>query len=306
MGEHPRARGENTPGQAPARNPRGNIPAHAGKTATDGEFPHATREHPRARGENGLLDEAGAGNGGTSPRTRGKLPACPPPRQGLGNIPAHAGKTAYCSSVMFSPAEHPRARGENLSGTRLFFEAEGTSPRTRGKQPGNIQPPPRSRNIPAHAGKTGYSIGEGSAAGEHPRARGENAYALLENNGASGTSPRTRGKRIQHQSQNPRLRNIPAHAGKTRSVVHQGRNGAEHPRARGENAFSKVLVIGFSGTSPRTRGKRKNSLPCTKIFRNIPAHAGKTLPLREVVIGFAEHPRARGENKHIIEDTPER
>ena len=94
MGEHPRARGENTPGQAPARNPRGNIPAHAGKTATDGEFPHATREHPRARGENGLLDEAGAGNGGTSPRTRGKLQYTPVVLGHNGNIPAHAGKTA--------------------------------------------------------------------------------------------------------------------------------------------------------------------------------------------------------------------
>ena len=133
-----------------------NIPAHAGKT--DPQLPHRahTQEHPRARGEN--LDGVAStfGEAGTSPRTRGKLHNPSLGHLCRGNIPAHAGKTPPTNQAGGSCQEHPRARGENGSMACLGRLMGGTSPRTRGKPRQAASPNLRTRNIPAHAGKTCY------------------------------------------------------------------------------------------------------------------------------------------------------
>ena len=71
-----------------------NIPAHAGKTSINLRSPRQLKEHPRARGENSLVILRANMWGGTSPRTRGKLLHWGYRGWGLGNIPAHAGKTS--------------------------------------------------------------------------------------------------------------------------------------------------------------------------------------------------------------------
>ena len=134
------------------------------------------------------------------------------------------------------------------------------------------------RNIPAHAGKTWAEMGVGMSFPEHPRARGENAVATTGKITFYGTSPRTRGK-LKHQSDTwLRVRNIPAHAGKTRVVSVTIGNIQEHPRARGENASEPGTLAFANGTSPRTRGKPNLRIQPKPHLRNIPAHAGKTLP----------------------------
>jgi len=138
--------------------------------------------------------------------------------------------------------EHPRARGENDLLLKHFWREEGTSPRTRGKQPYFYRTRKVGGNIPAHAGKTtGSSPGYGSM-GEHPRARGENLGFVNIPRGDAGTSPRTRGKLAFFQDFYRNRRNIPAHAGKT--VTEQQRNSElrEHPRARGENNNCQPLI----------------------------------------------------------------
>ena len=74
------------------------------------------------------------------------------------------------------------------------------------------------RNIPAHAGKTNTVIRNGSYLPEHPRARGENVYAHLDEDGTPW--------------------NIPAHAGKTSTASGANSPPLEHPRARGENVLA--------------------------------------------------------------------
>ena len=70
-----------------------------------------------------------------------------------------------------------------------------------------------------------------------------------------GSSPLTRGKphargRVRHPG-----RLIPAHAGKThRRDLHE-REGAAHPRSRGENDLSGDIILAEEGSSPLTRGK---------------------------------------------------
>ena len=233
---------------------------------------------------------------GTSPRTRGKqlnVPNITPSRR---NIPAHAGKTLQLRPRGERAAEHPRARGENVSIAEPFSRGNGTSPRTRGKQKSVIHSNADLRNIPAHAGKTptfDYPHGRTS---EHPRARGENIERPLQPLGSLGTSPRTRGKRDNRFLRRCTGRNIPAHAGKTVTYFSGRRTTKEHPRARGENLLRILISQPDAGTSPRTRGKQHKHQISSKLHRNIPAHAGKTWGWRCRFPWCAEHPRARGEN----------
>ena len=93
-------------------------------------------------------------------------------------------------------------------------------------------------------------------------------------------------------------RNIPAYAGKTSPRGQQPDYETEHPRVCGENAFFKVLVIGFRGTSPRMRGKHAQERMGESAFRNIPAYAGKTGGTVFTIVHGQEHPRVCGENRH--------
>ena len=131
--EHPRARGENQCEFRHSHQAIRNIPAHAGKTCS---FAFASRrgtEHTRARGENPRTASVHWSASGTSPRTRGKLMEVARKIAPDRNIPAHAGKTPGQHRSIGQPAEHPRARGENLQERMEDATMLGTSPRTRGK-----------------------------------------------------------------------------------------------------------------------------------------------------------------------------
>ena len=69
---------------------------------------------------------------------------------------------------------------------------------------------------------------------------------------------------------------IPAHAGKTTSIVPRGTTVRAHPRSRGENLVQFAEQAVNAGSSPLTRGKPcaiGSGLACRGL---IPAHAGKT------------------------------
>ena len=74
-----------------------------------------------------------------------------------------------------------------------------------------------SRLIPAHAGKT---VGDHLAqliVAAHPRSRGENSTEGVSMSAVTGSSPLTRGKRLDGVYRALSYRLIPAHAGKTAS-----------------------------------------------------------------------------------------
>ena len=151
------------------------------------------------------------------------------------NIPAHAGKTYRLCYLSIELSEHPRTRGENPT------------------------PPPtgvgRARNIPAHAGKTTPKRGCTPQSTEHPRTRGENGHRFFVAKMHAGTSPHTRGKPQSASLRDLWIRNIPAHAGKTRASKSVLVIEKEHPRTRGENATVFSYDRSAEGTSPHTRGK---------------------------------------------------
>ena len=176
---HPRSRGENSGsssrvstnvGSSPLTRgklrPRGLgwsalglIPAHAGKTTYEGSVTFPRAAHPRSRGENALCC-AGVGEyPGSSPLTRGKHVQ---ESRGLAPsrlIPAHAGKTSGCKTVIARSPAHPRSRGENQSVSRRCGPATGSSPLTRGKPISVDEMSGVTGLIPAHAGKTRRTSG---------------------------------------------------------------------------------------------------------------------------------------------------
>ena len=193
----------------------GNIPAHAGKTPAPTHQSAGTREHPRSRGENGVASVASLLQQGTSPLTRGKLWLVRGSCRFGGNIPAHAGKTHNRSEYVPLCPEHPRSRGENGWPVWCGHGLAGTSPLTRGKRGQQGQSWWAPWNIPAHAGKTATHLVFPLRTREHPRSRGENGEVQVTNPHLPGTSPLTRGKPSNTLIRLIRLRNIPAHAGKT-------------------------------------------------------------------------------------------
>ena len=109
-----------------------------------------------------------------------------------------------------------------------------------------------------------------------------------------------RGKRIYGPRCKPRLRNIPAYAGKTIRLAACHCVRWEHPRVCGENSCYLLSGIASIGTSPRMRGKREWCNQEAVGERNIPAYAGKTCLRFLITAQPPEHPRVCGENNDSL------
>ena len=153
----------------------------------------------------------------------------------------------------------------------------GSSPRGRGKPPGYSP------------GKDIYQA--------HPRVGGENRDRRRYRDRSAGSSPRGRGKRSTEGEGRRRDRLIPAWAGKTASTPRAGTSPAAHPRVGGENSTTPGRRLAETGSSPRGRGKRRNSATPNVRWGLIPAWAGKTYPKCPRPIGGRAHPRVGGENQ---------
>ena len=277
---HPRSRGENEkvtgerypyPGSSPLTRGKPSglwsvdntlrlIPAHAGKTATSGEFVERVKAHPRSRGENGRGHWRGSPFRGSSPLTRGKHDGHVLGGVHDGLIPAHAGKTGRTPTRAKSSTAHPRSRGENR-GSRIYRPCYvGSSPLTRGKLAAELGLRRGEGLIPAHAGKTRELVNHAPYRWAHPRSRGENHLARARRFAGRGSSPLTRGKRGHTACRCSFLGLIPAHAGKTNDPETGTEYGRAHPRSRGENLVTTGSYDGNLGSSPLTRGK--HDYPC--------------------------------------------
>ena len=153
LGSSPLTRGKLAQGRDRARD-AGLIPAHAGKTRVWGPRRRSPLAHPRSRGENTEADEDSRALWGSSPLTRGKPLSNRCHWDGVGLIPAHAGKTRSLSCPFDVVRAHPRSRGENCMTTMRTQTPMGSSPLTRGKHGGELGVGRGGGLIPAHAGKT--------------------------------------------------------------------------------------------------------------------------------------------------------
>ena len=191
-------------------------------------------------------------------------------------IPAHAGKTWPPPSQSGTPRAHPRSRGENAFIISVLKARGGSSPLTRGKHRQILADVISEGLIPAHAGKTPRGWSRTATCRAHPRSRGENTAPVGTRAKRTGSSPLTRGKLGAGGGAQGDGRLIPAHAGKTSSLMRAISVVRAHPRSRGENPPKSWSARKSKGSSPLTRGKPYAGVKAPAGWRLIPAHAGKT------------------------------
>ena len=186
--------------------------------------------------------------------------------------------------------------GENRGGLPTPGRRAGSSPRVRGKRADRERLEALAGLIPACAGKTLTSTCLTSSLRAHPRVCGENPLLFIESFQHTGSSPRVRGKR--RSSRPPRGLDglIPACAGKTWLAGKKRHEKGAHPRVCGENYMNRLTDVQDTGSSPRVRGKRRQTRPSVRRVRLIPACAGKTWTSYLVICLAPAHPRVCGEN----------
>ena len=294
--DHPRIRGEHVTPSSLRPSPSGSsphtrgarhaehafdrrdgiIPAYAGSTHCRCQFPASHRDHPRIRGEHRKYQQDKAWRSGSSPHTRGARRR----RRTIGTfrriIPAYAGSTTQQQTVRLDIPDHPRIRGEHQHDVETSSSHTGSSPHTRGALPSVEAGAADLGIIPAYAGSTSRAPASCRRSWDHPRIRGEHVWAFLASVLMLGSSPHTRGARVENRPGLRRGRIIPAYAGSTVSAG-RGRVGAsDHPRIRGEHDPEAPLARIDAGSSPHTRGARS---------------PGASPPLE-----LRDHPRIRGEH----------
>ena len=251
--------------------------------------------HPRVGGENSPPRNSRRGVGGSSPRGRGKLADQGLSLDGLGLIPAWAGKTSPVCSSTPPPRAHPRVGGENVEVVERIADRVGSSPRGRGKPYKSISDVSHPRLIPAWAGKTGRRSTRGVRRGAHPRVGGENIGLNAGWERLEGSSPRGRGKPSVSGDGHWFVRLIPAWAGKTQRLNRRATQPQAHPRVGGENARWDTYTWRGVGSSPRGRGKRPAPARRGQGDGLIPAWAGKTAFTRRLACSTrGSSPRGRG------------
>ena len=272
------------------------IPAYAGSTASPHSGPCEDWDHPRIRGEHVDPITIGIGQWGSSPHTRGALGLwsirCPSARI----IPAYAGSTGVPSATACLAADHPRIRGEHDCSIYFTNFPTGSSPHTRGAPQRREVTHDQQRIIPAYAGSTARRRPHPRSPWDHPRIRGEHPRAPVTTVHGAGSSPHTRGARVQVRVLHIAGGIIPAYAGSTAMTSANITIQGDHPRIRGEHVSATWPPDPSRGSSPHTRG-------ALIIFRSIaafegiiPAYAGSTLHRRRLHRPRQDHPRIRGEH----------
>ena len=110
-----------------------------------------------------------------------------------------------------------------------------------------------------------------------------------------GSSPLSRGILRALMGKWSRRRIIPALAGNTMTYGGPARRCRDHPRSRGEYAFSRYRKPGFTGSSPLSRGIHQHPQGQRLVRRIIPALAGNTTGRGRIFAKPWDHPRSRGE-----------
>ena len=172
--------------------------------------------------------------------------------------------------------DHPRTRGVYPYYNKLYLSEKGSSPHTRGLRydGGNVMV--QVRIIPAHAGFTDVLRWSELEVTDHPRTRGVYATRTVFLAFSIGSSPHTRGLRLDLFKIRRCRRIIPAHAGFTGCFYCGFPSRADHPRTRGVYPAPVGDFSHHTGSSPHTRGLRGRVIGVTRPGRIIPAHAGFT------------------------------
>ena len=131
---------------------------------------------------------------------------------------------------------------------------------------------------------------------DHPRIRGEHGSTARMSGFRVGSSPHTRGARLDVPVNLGVCGIIPAYAGSTACATSVLRLSLDHPRIRGEHPVSPGVPAVTTGSSPHTRGALHRDGIDVHPVRIIPAYAGSTSARWERSSSTKDHPRIRGEH----------
>ncbi len=130
---------------------------------------------------------------------------------------------------------------------------------------------------------------------DHPRACGEQGYALSKRGTCWGSPPRVRGTVLKMQCLKLWERITPARAGNRGYLEGCSGPSWDHPRACGEQGFGFRLVFGLVGSPPRVRGTAPGQIVKSSYTGITPARAGNSNWYHLIPIDCRDHPRACGE-----------
>ena len=292
------------------------IPAGAGRTAGRRRRCRPGGAHPRWRGEDHRDHDLHGVEVGSSPLARGGPEPGPTGRAGAGLIPAGAGRTPYDTPHKPPNRAHPRWRGEDTNAAHALKQDRGSSPLARGGRRRLIRRRVRLRLIPAGAGRTARCaltrvtgglipagagrtrsvIGSCGRARAHPRWRGEDTSLHVAGAIPEGSSPLARGGLKNLGTAQQDLGLIPAGAGRTTRTLANIRHHRAHPRWRGEDHDSTLMLPRELGSSPLARGGLQLCEGDDVDDGLIPAGAGRTCVKATMCTPAPAHPRWRGED----------
>ena len=256
--------------------PSGIIPALAGNTLSAAPIAVAGQDHPRSRGEYAPQSGGTRGAFGSSPLSRGIHGHADlnPLRPRI--IPALAGNTRACTGLPVPWRDHPRSRGEYRYFPFCTGRLYGSSPLSRGiRRLGEVSHRHR-RIIPALAGNT-RSFPRGRVSSQdHPRSRGEYKVRRGGSSTGAGSSPLSRGIRLELVVAAQGRGIIPALAGNTHDRNRLPPASEDHPRSRGEYQYQLQGIFQHWGSSPLSRGIQTFTSNIVTTRRIIPALAGNT------------------------------
>ncbi len=193
-----------------------------------------------------------------------------------GIIPACAGNTSPSQAKAWTPRDHPRMRGEHTPNPQSTPNSAGSSPHARGTRLRKKSPKRSGGIIPACAGNTCDFCLMLASRGDHPRMRGEHPPPVSSTTANSGSSPHARGTLRCHYSLASVSGIIPACAGNTPARSTFGSAIWDHPRMRGEHAWSVFVLTTYPGSSPHARGTPAVASGSPASSGIIPACAGNT------------------------------
>ncbi len=231
-------------------------------------------------------------------------------------IPGFARSTRKPKSQSSCDQDHSRVRGKHALPCTNGSGDLGSSPRSRGALGTEHRLGSGRGIIPAFAGSTPAHPAGTRRSPDHPRVRGEHAYARVANRCRSGSSPRSRGAPDRLGLEECRtgiipafagaplgrgatpdyVRIIPAFAGSTHDNCANADSYEDHPRVRGEHASVDASQQLTTGSSPRSRGARQPGVTRDDPVRIIPAFAGSTWTTTGLRLVWRDHPRVRGEH----------
>ena len=168
----------------------------------------------------------------------------------------------------------------------------GPSPRPWGRAHSPRRWPLGPWTIPTPVGKSEEQRTMTVICTDHPHARGEEAHTSYGSNPTRGPSPRPWGRGLSLIRCAVQNRTIPTPVGKSSTSPTTWPSRADHPHARGEEAFLAFLAL---GPSPRPWGRGSTSRPERISLRTIPTPVGKRAGEDYKEKGRADHPHARGE-----------